>query len=164
MSLQDGAELKSLASASGAPLCCRQNEGKAEDDCDGAGSRTPLERASSCPGAMHGASWRFDNRCTCVRECSGSNGMVAEHRHRVGRQRVFISHRLLISDLHPAAGTSPRRKGSSISDIRFVPAASPAPDNVIPTWTDYSNLTWDLCSFLIDRCSKNFRLANYFYW
>jgi len=127
---QDGAELKSLAS--GAPLCCRQNEGKAADDCDGcdgAGSRTPLERASSCPGAMHGASWRFDNRY-----------------------------------LHPAAGASTRRKGSSISDIRFVPAASPASDNVIPTWTDYSNRTWDLCSFLIDRCSKNFRLANYFYW
>ena len=85
VSLQDGAELKSLAS--GAPLCCRQNEETAADDCDGAGSRSPLERASSCPGAMHGASWRFDNRCTCVRECSGSNGMVAEH--RVGSECLF---------------------------------------------------------------------------
>lgn len=131
MQLRDnGQDEQSLAN--GAPLLCRLSEEKA---ANGGDSRTPLERASSCPGAMLGASRRFDNR-----------------------------------HLHPAAGASSRRRGSSISDIHYPcfinevnTAANPA-SVVIPTWTDYSNLMWDLCSFLIERCSQNFRLANYFYW
>ena len=56
---------ESLANG-GAPLLCRQSEKKAANDCDdGADSKILLERASSCPGAMQGASGRFDNRRTC---------------------------------------------------------------------------------------------------
>ena len=77
----------------------------------------------------------------------------------------------ITSGLHPAATTLFKGRGSfSVSDIRYrffmeeLASAAPPSAAGVPSWSDYANLTWDLSSFLISRCSKNFRLANYFYW
>ena len=134
------------------------------DRVGGSSKTLALRRIKSCPGAIVNATARKENmvtavtdfRCTC--RCSFDLEFLYECLFfTTGIHPAASAVSLKTTDSSPAARDATGGRNSGRAS-----AASATANGWC--WLDYAGGGSDLCDFLIDRCSQQFRLANYFYW